>query len=258
MGARMDDFLPLCAGPGGEADNLHLVLCPFAGGSTSAFQGWRRLQPAGMQVSLFVYPGRDHRMQDPHVASIGELADQAVEQIEAKEIDPRRLIVAGHSMGAQVAYEVCARLERKRLAPRGLVLSGCHAPHLRSRRRLSHLEDRAFLEELAVIGGNAAGLLNEPSMWSTFMPMLRSDFSATESYWHVQEPVTDLRLRTPALLVWGREDEEANRSEVDAWKHWLSHVQGMVAMAGDHFYIVRHPAPFLDCIYQFGVSSCVP
>ena len=109
----MDNFLPLCASPKDEVDSFHLVLFPFAGGSTSSFQSWRRLQRVRMQVSLFVYPGRDHRMQDTLVASIAGLADQAVAQIEAMKVDPRRLIVAGHSMGAQVAYEVCARLERK-------------------------------------------------------------------------------------------------------------------------------------------------
>jgi len=179
----MDNLLPLCAGPGGKADNLHLVLCPFAGGITSAFRSWCHLQLAGMQVSLFVYPGRDHRTHEPRAASIGELADRAVEQIEAKDIDPHRLIVACHSMGSQVAYEVCARLEQRCLTPRGLVLSGCHAPHLRGRRRISHLEDRAFLEELAVscarAGCNGRGPLlhrSEPGVLSGLHLSVRGRF----------------------------------------------------------------------------------
>jgi thioesterase component of yersiniabactin synthetase len=253
----MGKLLPLCASSEGAADDLHLVLCPFAGGSTNAFRSWRHLQPVGMKVSLFVYPGRDHRMHEPCAGSIGELADQVVAQIATRDIDSQRLIVAGHSMGAQVAYEVCARLERRGLAPRGLVLSGCHAPHLRGRRRISHLEDRAFLEELAAIGGNASGLLNEPSMWSTFLPMLRSDFLATEGYWHPRKPPPDQRLQTPALLVCGYEDEEVHHSEVDAWKSWLCHAQGPAAMAGDHFHIVQDPMPFLNCTYQFGATACL-
>ena len=127
---------------------------------------------------------------------------------------------------------------------------------MRSRRRLSHLEDHEFLKELTAIDGKVAGLLNEPSMWSTFMPMLRSDFLATESYLHIQKNGTDLRLHTPTLLLWGREDGEANHFEVDAWKHWFSHIKGPVAMAGDHFYLIQDPNAFLDCIYQFWVSSC--
>ena len=248
----MDDLLPLCAGPKETADDLHLVLCPFAGGSTSAFRSWRRLEPAGMQVSLFVYPGRDHRMLEPRAASIGELADQAAAQIKARGIDLHRLIVAGHSMGAQVAYEVCSRLEKRCLAPRGLILSGCHAPHLRRRRRLSRLEDLAFLEALAAIGGNVSELLNEPSMWPSFMPMLRSDFRMTEGYWYPQIPTHNQRLQTPTLLFCGSGDEEAHRSEVEAWENWLCNTQGPVTMDGDHFYIVRNPTFFLDCAYRFG------
>jgi len=195
-------------------------------------------------------------MREPCATSIAELADQAVALMEARDINPHRLIVAGHSMGAQVAYEVCLRLEHRNLAPRGLVLSGCHAPHLHGYRRISHLEDRAFLEALAAMGGNASELLNEPSLWPMFIPMLRADFLATETYWYPQEPAIEQRLQTPARLVWGREDKEVRRSEIDAWNGWLRHVRESVVMEGDHFHIVRHPLPFLDCIRQFGTTVC--
>ncbi|THF64784.1 thioesterase [Pseudothauera nasutitermitis] len=254
----MDSFLPLCGAPGRAADALHLVLCPFAGGSAGAFRSWRTLRPVGMQVSLAVYPGRDHRMNEACVANIGDLASRVLEGIEAEGIDPHRLVVAGHSMGAQVAYEVCARLERKNLPPRGLVLSACHAPHLRGRRPLSHLEDHAFLEQLAAIGGCAPELLGDPTLWPVFMPMLRADFQATESYWQAQAPVPARRLQTPALLVYGSADEEAWRAEVDAWKAWLCHAQGPVSIAGDHFYVTRRPRAFLEHVGRCFESSLAP
>lgn len=251
----MDSFLPLCGAPGQTADAVHLVLCPFAGGSASAFRSWRELHLVGMQVWLVVYPGRDHRMNEPCVASIGDLAHRVQEEIEAKGINPHRLIVAGHSMGAQVAYEVCARLERKKLAPHGLVLSGCHAPHLRGRRPLSHLDDRTFLEQLAAIGGCTSELLSEPTLWPVFMPMLRADFLATEGYWHAQVPIPAERLQTPTLLICGSSDEEAWHAEVDAWNAWLRHAQGPVSIAGDHFYITRRPRTFLEHIDRCFESS---
>jgi len=247
-GERMDSFLSLCGASGQAADALHLVLCPFAGGSASAFRSWRNLRPVGIQVSLAVYPGRDRRMSETCLTSIGDLAGQVLDKIEARDIDPRRLIVAGHSMGAQVAHEVCGSLERKNLAPRGLVISGCHAPHLRGRRPISHLGDHAFLEQLIAIGGCAPELLGEPTLWPVFMPMFRADFQATESYWHAQAPAPGKRLRTPALLVYGSADEEARREEIDAWKAWLSHTHGPVSIAGDHFYITRRPRAFLEHI----------
>ncbi|MFJ5483607.1 thioesterase II family protein [Pectobacterium actinidiae] len=245
----MVSLLPLCGQPSGKEDGgLQLVLCPFAGGSASAFRSWRDLQPMGMQASLVVYPGRDHRMNEPCVASIAQLANRVLEEIETQGIDRRQLILAGHSMGAQVAYEVCVRLERKNAAPRGLVLSGCHAPHLRGRRPISHLDDRAFLEQLVAIGGCTPELLGEPAMWPVFMPMLRADFQATEGYWQVPPPSSAQRLRTPALLVYGSADDEAWRSEVEPWKAWLGDAHGPISIAGDHFYVTRRPRAFLEHI----------
>lgn len=244
----MGNLLPLCGPNEPCAGDLHLVLCPFAGGSASAFRSWRDLQPDGYQVWLAVYPGRDHRMSEPCATDISDLADQVLSSIHATQVDRQRLVIAGHSMGAQVAYEICARLERQGSAPGGLVLSGCHAPHMKGRRLLSHLEDHAFLEQLAAIGGNAQELLNEPGLWPVFMPMLRADFNATESYGLSQELAPARQLRTPTLLIYGSADQEAWQSEVDAWKSWLCDAQGPIAIAGDHFYVTRRPRAFVEHI----------
>ncbi|VUZ23595.1 Thioesterase PikA5 [uncultured Comamonas sp.] len=244
----MDSLLPLCSPSEPGTGDLHLVLCPFAGGSASAFRSWRDLQPDGLQVSLAVYPGRDHRMSEPCASSIEELADQVLVAIRTQKIDYQQLVIGGHSMGAQVAYEVCARLEQQGTTPHGLVLSGCHAPHLQGRRLISHLEDRAFLEQLVAIGGSAQELLNEPGLWPVFMPMLRADFRATESYGLPQALAADRQLQTPALLIYGSADQEAWNSEVDAWKSWLCDAKGPVAIAGDHFYATRRPRAFLEHI----------
>jgi thioesterase component of yersiniabactin synthetase len=208
-----------------------------------------------MRVSLAVYPGRDHRMRETCLTSIGDLARQVLEEMEAGNMDIHKVIMAGHSMGAQVAYEVCARLEQKGIAPRGLVISGCHAPHLRGRHPMGHLEDHVFMKRLAAMGGCAPEVLNELALWPVFMPMLRADFQATESYWRARAPAPSNRLRTPALLVCGSADEEACHAEVDAWKTWLRGAQGPVSIAGDHFYVTRRPRAFLEHIGRYFESS---
>ncbi len=253
----MNKFLSLCSQNGQAMAPMHVVLCPFAGGSVSAFRSWRDLGAVGMDVSLAVYPGRDHRMGEDCMESIEELAAQVLQEIESQEVDPSTLIVAGHSMGAQVAYQVCVLLEAKGTFARGLVLSGCHAPHLRGRRPLSHLQDQAFLEQLAAIGGCSPELLNDQTLWPVFMPMLRADFRATESYWHAKPPEASGRLQTPSLLVFGSADDEAWRSEVEAWSSWLNDVRDLVSIAGDHFYVIRRPRAFLEhirCCFETGFT----
>jgi len=226
---------------------LHVVMCPFAGGSGDAFRGWHGIEDPGLNVSLAIYPGRDHRMREACAADIGTLAAQLVEALAAAGIAPEQALLAGHSMGAQVAFEVCALLERQGESPAGLVLSGCHAPHLRGRRQLSALDDTAFLTQLVDIGGCSPELLSDPALLALFLPMLRADLRATETY-HRPCPPDSQRLRTPALLIHGSNDEEADRSEVAEWTHWLRDAQGPVAIAGDHFYATRRPRAFLGHI----------
>ncbi|MFC0708266.1 thioesterase II family protein [Azorhizophilus paspali] len=247
----MNSLLPLCGPSEPRAGDIHLVMCPFAGGSASAFRSWRDLQPSGWRIWLAVYPGRDQRMNEACAASIDELADQVLMAIDVHKIAHQQLVVAGHSMGAQVAYEICVRLEQQGSAPLGLVLSGCHAPHLRGRRLISHREDGAFLEQLVAIGGSAEELLNEPGLWPVFMPMLRADFKATESYGLPQEVASARLIRTPTLLIYGSADQEAWRSEVEAWKAWLCETQGPAAISGDHFYATRRPRAFLEHIRRW-------
>lgn len=255
----MRNLITLCAPSTQVGETFHLLLCPFAGGSANAFRSWKRLSTVDMQVSLAVYPGRDHRIDEPCLTDINSLAEQVVQELDVAGLDPTRLVVAGHSMGAQVAYEVCQQLTQRNQPPRGLVLSACQAPHLQGRNRISHLEDRAFLEQLVKLGGCAPELLNEPTWWPAFMPMLRADFQATEQYWYARPPAIPARLTLPTQLVYGSADNEAHCSEVAAWQEWLStDSSGPVAIAGDHFYIIQHPDAFLACIRNWLAQEVSP
>lgn len=226
-----------------EPAALHLLMCPFAGASRGAFRDWHPLDDLGLDVTLVTYPGRDHRMGEPCAEHIDQLADQLADAIRTLP-DPRPLLLAGHSMGAQVAFETCARLEQNGTPPAGLVLSGCHAPHLGGRRQLSHLGDQAFVEQLVEMGGCGAELLSTPALRALFLPLLRADFRATERYRHAPAPPSPA-VHTPSLLLHGSHDREASRDEVQAWQAWLRHAGPPVTVAGDHFHVTRRPRAFL-------------
>ncbi|WP_256125151.1 thioesterase II family protein [Photorhabdus luminescens] len=233
-----------------------LLICPFAGGSTSAFQHWSTLENSEIAASLVIYPGRDSRMNENAVTSIVPLA-QSLSDLMASFTSAQRenLILVGHSMGAQVAFETCQRLEQQGCSPKALVLSGCHAPHLQSRRKLSGLPDHEFLEQLVDIGGCSPILRENPGLLELFLPMLRADFLATERYHRIMQ--TDaVKLQTPTLLLYGSEDKEASAMEVQQWQQWLVDGEQHLSyrykeVVGDHFYITQEPESFIRHITQF-------
>jgi pimeloyl-ACP methyl ester carboxylesterase len=125
---------------------------PFAGGSSSAFRRWRDHPMAEIALSLVTWPGRDRLRHLAPLSSITQLASLLADELEESVSPDAPLLLAGHSMGAQVAFETCRLLEQ-RASPQGLIISGCHAPHLHSRRRLSDRDDADFIAELIDIGG---------------------------------------------------------------------------------------------------------
>lgn len=232
----------------------HLIVCPFGGGSYSAFRGWRALSHLDVSASLVTYPGRDHRLDEPGMRSVQHTASELAHALCAEPPSGQWLLV-GHSVGAQIAFEACRLLEPWGRAPAGLVLSACHAPHLVPRRTLSPLDDDGFIEELIRLGGCPVELRTDAQLREVFLPVLRGDFLASESYRLALDGCAT-RLRTPTLLLHGSSDDEARQDEVEAWKSWLEGRAELRALAGGHFYITQDPRAFVtEVLRMFRLPS---
>jgi len=233
----------------------HLMICPFAGASQSAFHSWQTAKTSGLKGLLVDYPGHGCRLKEKPVNSIQLLAEELSSAILSEEsLCSTPLLLCGHSMGAQVAFETAIQLESASRPPAGLVLSGCQAPHIRARRLLSHLEDDDFIRQLIAIGGFPPELQQYPDLLRQFMPLLRADFLATESYYFKH---AEKRLhQTPVLLMYGSEDEEAYEEEVIAWHAWIGSDCKTIRVAGNHFYPVERPETFCRMIADFYRRFC--
>ena len=137
----MSNLITLSAPSGGQPYNTHFVLCPFAGGGISAFSTWRKLDITDSKVSLVLYPGRGSRIHEPKAFDIHTLAKDVTQTLIDSGEKIKDVVLIGHSMGAQISYEACKYLVSQGIAPKGLVISGCQAPHIKSRRTISHCDD---------------------------------------------------------------------------------------------------------------------
>jgi medium-chain acyl-[acyl-carrier-protein] hydrolase len=147
----------------------------------------------------------------------------------------------GHSMGALVAYETCQAMRRAGTAagftaPVRLLVSGRPAPHLAERDPPVHgAPDPAFVARLWEMNGTPREILEDNATLSAILPVLRADFSVTETYrWRPRDP-----LDYPVSVFGGSDDPYATMGELLAWRQHSAAGCDVRIFPGDHFYLRR-------------------
>jgi surfactin synthase thioesterase subunit len=190
---------------------LRLVCLPYAGGAASAYFAMAKALAPDVEVLAIQYPGRQDRSTEPVLTSVLELADGVVQALD-DDLD-RPVAVFGHSMGALVAYESVKRLEAAGVSPRMLFASGCGAPQ-RERRETVHTgSDEDVLADVRYLAGTELQLLDDDD-FKLFLPMIRGDYQAVETYAWAQHPP----LSTPIRVLIGENDPKVSLDDASAWR----------------------------------------
>jgi len=225
--------------PGGT----RLFCFPHGGAGSSAFDGWAAHLPAAVQLLAVRPPGRAHRLREPPIASLPELVAAALDGLRDHLAEP--FFFYGQCLGALVAFEVCRRLgDEGWPLPRGLMVAGYPAPHLPPSRRIHHLPDEAFLEEIVALGGFSQDQLTSPGVLETALPALRADCRASETYVYRPRP----RLACELVALGGREDGLVSRAELQAWHVHTSGRFRVHLFEGGHFFMVESRAAVLSVV----------
>lgn len=178
------------------------------------------------------------------IDNIPELAEASLEGLQDWLCHPFAFF--GHSLGAVVAFEVARRLrDRAAAQPLRLFVSGRRAP---SRHRASenvHLRnDAALVEELRRNGGTDPRALHDPELLAAFLPIIRNDFKAIETY----EYTTTVPLACPITALVGNADPQATIDEASAWADHSSQGFDLHVFPGGHFYLESSRAAVINTI----------
>ncbi|MFG2004728.1 thioesterase II family protein [Spirillospora sp. NPDC048911] len=220
-----------------DAD-LRLVCFPHAGGSASFyFPVATALAEKGIEVLALQYPGRQDRRAERPITDLGRLADAAADALSSWPMD--RSAFFGHSMGAALAFETARRMDRP---PLGLVASGRRAP---SRRRIDTVhgrDDAGIVAEIRRLGGTETALLEDEEMREAFLPAIRADYTAIETY--SSDPGSTVPC--PVTVFTGDSDPQVTLDEARAWRNHTTGTFDLVVFQGGHFYLTTSPATVID------------
>lgn len=222
-------------GAAGGARRLYCL--PFAGGGPATYRLWPRSLP-GVELIAVQLPGRDPSRPERPVDSMPELVAGVLASIrELQAADPLPFALFGHSMGALIAYEVAVALEAEGgPAPTALFVSGRRPPdEVRQGEDVHDLPDDEFLDAMQrSYGGVPDAVRNEPELLALFLPALRADIRALETY----EPRAGRRVQCPVRVYGGSQDRNPRASQLGGWQRVVASDITVRVFDGDHFYLV--------------------
>jgi surfactin synthase thioesterase subunit len=224
--------------------SIRLFCFPYAGAGTTLYASWPDHLLPSIEVCAVRLPGRECRQEEPAATRIVDLTEQICRGLIPWLDKPFAFF--GHSFGALLAFEAVRQLRRNRLpAPSHLLLAARAAPHLPPLHPPLHqLDDHQFLDEvIAVYGGVPRQILAEPEFVRRFLPILRADFEAIETYHCAEEPP----LQSPITVIGGR-DDALEESHLAAWASQTDSRFSLRMVAGDHFFLQSNQTALLSLL----------
>ena len=222
-----------------------LVCLPHAGGSANYyFPVSAELSPS-VDVLAIQYPGRGDRLRESGIDNLETLADCIVDALEPWRALP--LALFGHSMGATLAFEVARRLEDDGVPLLALFASGRRAPSQHRPGTVHRYSDDELMAELRRLNGTDSRLLEDNAVLRLFLPAIRSDYKAIETYAHRPGSV----VRCPIHALFGDRDTGATLDEVRAWRtHTVSDFE-LTEFPGGHFYLNEQAPAVIEIVSKY-------
>ncbi|HXT71526.1 MAG TPA: alpha/beta fold hydrolase [Vicinamibacterales bacterium] len=213
---------------------LRLVCFPHAGSSAAAFAEWNRKVPHDIEVASVEYPGRGARRAERPFVRVRALVAAAFSGLR-DALAEKPFALFGHSMGALIAFELARQFQRfGDVRPAALLVAACRAPGLPLLTApVYQAPDAAFVAAVRALNGTDSAILDHPEFQRLFLPVLRADFEAAETY--VRQGRDQLAL--PLFVYGGSADPEVPVDDLHAWSAEATVGATVRVYPGDHFFL---------------------
>ena len=228
---------------------MNLFCLPYAGASYYSYRMLENFFTADIRTMTLDLPGHGKRFKAPLLSNIGEMADDLFHQIKPKLDEPYAFYA--HSMGCLIAYHLCLNIDHNNLLkPKHLFVSGHNAPSIPIHsqvKNVSTLPNKKFIARLAKLGGIPDEVLKEKELLELFLPILRADFKAVETY---QYKNPDFLMDVPITVMIGTNDILTCYDDALCWKEITSAAFDIKEFSGGHFFIFDNWAEIARIIHQ--------
>jgi len=234
-----------------DAPRLRLFCFSYAGGNASTYRDWHRLLPADVEVCSVQLPGRGSRFKERAHTTLNSLLDALQTAIQPYVGVPYAFF--GHSMGAQVAFELARRLrDSGARQPACLIVSGRRGPQRPPRNKPIHtLPESQFRDEIRRLNGTPEEALNNPELMDLVSPILRADCQVVETWeYRPSEPID-----VPVLALGGVKDKQVSLDDLEDWRSVTKGPFSLELFSGDHFFINQVTESLLNTVSQ--ALNCV-
>lgn len=207
---------------------------PYAGGGVAPYRLWFKSLPDDIEVVAVLLPGRESRLRETPLPSISAMVEGVRPAIDEKLDLP--FAIFGHSMGALMAFELTAALERSGIrAPTRLFVSARRSPEEPDPKTPVHaLPEPEFLDALQErYGAIPDAVRKEPELLELLLPVLRADIRAVETY----TPTPGATIRCPVHVYGGADDTHPFPAQLPRWERVVQQPITMRLFPGDHFYL---------------------
>lgn len=238
-------------------NNLRLFCLPYAGSiSEMAFSKFLIYNSSEIEFCPLELPGRGSKSDQKLEKSIDGMIDRLLhDELLPKISDNKQYALWGHSMGGILARELIQRMDSMPSVnlPCSVIVTGTPSPiSFIDQEQVYNLPIDEFEKKIISYGySNSSMIFRNREMKNYFMPILRADFEAINTYEYKTGSIPNLNL----FILSGNDDVCTSQENLSGWKDETSGKCEFYSMEGGHFFPFENIKEFTEFIKKVLIGS---
>lgn len=231
----------------------YLYYYPLAGASSMTFKDIDSYFSEETKAVCLDYPGHGQRIREARAQSMEELIEDAYEHLKAERKDGAAYYLAGHCMGAIIAYELCRRIEEEQCIqpPKGIFVSGHGIPSVIVSEELWAMDDETLLAHL-IRNGLADRSMADPRyrkmVKGLVIDPIKADSALYDNY--VFQATGNEKISSKIHVLYGKEDDRFPEQVLDKWADFTHAGITLKAFEGGHYFLFADTKAYFQAMAE--------